>query len=76
MIKRKMPLDRWLPLMYSMSGYYADEKEKRFWATNPPKGPDGKQPIIPLHHMKDGTVKVARWTAGFEVSRSANAACI
>ncbi len=52
MIKRKMPLDRWLPIMYSMSEYYADEKEQRFWAANPPTRPDGKRNLIPLHKKK------------------------
>ncbi len=45
--------------LYS-SEYYADEKEQRFWAANPPTRPDGKRNIIPLHKKKDFTVKLAR----------------
>jgi hypothetical protein len=65
-LKSKMSLDRWLPLMYAMSDYYADEEERRYWKANQ-TGPGGKRNIMPALMRKNGTAKLMRWNPGHAV---------
>ncbi len=56
-----MALTRWLPLMYAMSEYYADEKERRYW-----KAPQHQEAIGHLDSRTAGQLRgqLGSWAAG------------